>query len=127
MLKKVFEAKWLLIYMIIASSVLFYGINAYSYDLNKGKNFLDKGQTNQQILEVKLVNGNKLGVDSLMIIAVVIKQMEDENASVVRIISGTYRNRLMIIKGDINAKKGEYIRGFMNKNQFSLVGKGGQK
>ena len=61
-----------------------------------------------------------LGVEPLMIRGVVIRKMPERNLTLVRIISETYRNRVIAIEGCLKTQKGQYVEGYFGKGNFVL-------
>ncbi|WP_035587873.1 hypothetical protein [Hippea jasoniae] len=91
-------------------------VDVFGYDFpinNKSHNI------NEQITVLELSNVKSLGVEPLMVRAVVVKKKA--NQTLIRIVSETYRNRLFLIDGNIDAKKGDYIEGFLGKNKFAPI------
>ena len=79
------------------------------------------------IIEVKLVDRfSKLNcIEPLMIRAVVFKVDRAKKIILARIVSETYRGRVMFIEGNIlNIEKGYYIRGAFCKNKLFIIPKG---
>jgi hypothetical protein len=97
--------------------------SAFSSNLNSNSNISDKNQKSQKILKVQLADRNELGIEPLMIRGLVIKKIPQKNIILVRIVSETYRNRIIAIEGNLQADKGQYVEGYLNKNKFAPIGR----
>ena len=65
-------------------------------------------------------NRRDLGIEPLMIRGVVIRKVPERNLTLVRIVSETYRNRIIAINGILKAQKGQYVEGYFGKGNFVL-------
>ena len=109
--------KWTIRILIALILILNLGIVGFTNEVKNSEN-LDK---ETQITIVHITDKSNLGIEPLMIRGLVIKKIPQKNISLIRIVSETYRNRVIAIKGNINASKGQYIEGYFYEDKFAPI------
>ncbi len=102
--------KWTIKILIALSVILSLGMISSANDVE-----------NSEITIVHIADKSNLGIEPLMIRGLVIKKIPQKNISLIRIVSETYRNKIIAIEGNINASKGQYIEGYFCEDKFAPI------
>ncbi len=105
--------------------ILFLVLNLSIFGFASNNNHFFKNQSQQKEIVATLVSQNKIDEEPLLINGVVVKKSKDKSVCLIRIVSETYKGRLLVIKGYIDVNEGKKIEGYLYKDKFALFTKGG--
>ena len=103
--------------LFIVAICLTVPVNGFADDFKNKELKILKGKP--MIMHI-VTNRRDLGIEPLMICGVVIRKMSERNLTLVRVISGTYRNRVIAVEGYLKAQKSQYVEGYFGKGNFIL-------